>query len=115
MYQQQVRAGAKQKLWTCPRKQFLQDLSHKINEWTEAGEETILLTDMNDDILEKDILQFCQEMNLVEAIQSLHGPSPVPTHQQGRKAIDGIFLNKTSLSGTKGGFLAFGKVTISDH
>jgi len=70
---------------------------------------------MNDNILEKDILQFCQETNLVEAIQSLHGPSLVPTHKHGRKAIDGIFLNKTSLSGTKGGFLAFREVTISNH
>jgi len=86
-YQQQVWAGSKQKLWTCPLKRFLQDLSQEINAWTEAREEIIVLAVMNKDVLAKDITQFCQATNLMEAIHSLHRPSPVPTHQQGRKAI----------------------------
>ncbi len=70
---------------------FLQHLSMEIIKWTEAGEEIIVLADMNEDVTAQDITKFCQATNLVEAIYSLHGPSPVPTHQWGRKAIDGIF------------------------
>jgi len=81
----------------------------------EAGEEIIVLANMNKDILAKDITQFCQATNLVEAIHSLHGPSPVPSHQWGSKAIDGIFVTKTLLTKAQGGFLSFGKVTISNH
>jgi len=81
----------------------------------EAGEEIIVLANMNEDVLVKDIAQFCQATNLVEAIHSLHGPSPVPTHQWGSKAINRIFVTKTVLTKEQGGFLSFGKVTISNH
>jgi len=51
MYQQQVWVRAKQKIWTCPRKQFLQELSQEIIQWMEAREEVIVLADMNKDVL----------------------------------------------------------------
>jgi len=107
-YQQQVWVGAKQKIWTCPRK-WLQELSQEILQLMEVGDKVIILADMNEDVLAKDIAQFCKAMNLVEAIHSLHGPSPVPTHQWGSKAINGIFLTKTLLNNIQGGFFPSAK------
>jgi len=52
---------------------------------------------------------------LVEAIAALHGKSPLPTHQRGSKAIDGIFLSPSLLEEAQGGFLDFGEATVSDH
>jgi len=70
---------------------------------------------MNKDILSTDINKFCQATHLVEAIAALHGKSPIPTHQQGSKAIDDIFLSPSLLEDAQGGFLDFGEATISDH
>ena len=36
-------------------------------------------------------------------------------HQQGSKAIDGIFLSERLLEDAKGGFMKFGEATISNH
>ncbi len=79
------------------------------------GKEVIVLADMNEDVLAKDIVQFCKTTTLVEAITSLHGTAPVPTHQWGSKTIDGIFMSKTLLNKVRGGFLAFGEVMVSNH
>jgi len=70
---------------------------------------------MNEDVLALDIQKFCMETHLVEAISSLHGTSPVLTHQRGSKAIDGIFLSKPLLEEAKGGFLQFGEVMVSNY
>jgi len=70
---------------------------------------------MNKDVAAKDIKQFCKDTNMTEAIAALHGNTPIPTHQQGSKAIDSIFISKTLLVEAKGSFLQFGEVTISDH
>jgi len=80
-----------------------------------GGEEVIVLANMNKDVLAKDIAQFCKDTNLVKAISSVHGKAPIPTHQRGSRAIDGIFLSKTLLIDAKGGFLVFGKAMVSDH
>jgi len=114
-YQQHVWFGAKQNTWTCPRLHFLQDWSQDILSWTEDGEEVIVLADMNDDVLDKDILQFCKTTSLVEAISSIHSQTTVPTHQRGSKPINRIFISKNLLEDAKGGFLDFGVATISDH
>jgi len=39
------------------------------------------MADMNKDIKAEDIVAFCQDMQLVEAIHYLHGTSSTPTHQ----------------------------------
>jgi len=82
----------------------LQELEQEIKQWMEVGDKIIVLADMNEDIAAKDITQFCQWTNLVKAIHSLHGPSPVPMHQHGSKAINGIFVTKSLLTEAKGGF-----------
>jgi len=73
----------------------------------DRGQRSYSISGMNEDILVKDIAQFCKTINLVEAIMSLHGMAPVPTHQWGSKAIDSIFMSKTLLNEVRGGFLAF--------
>ena len=45
----------------------------------------------------------------------VHGPSPIPTHQWGSRAIDRIFISSAIRAELTGGFLQFGEVTISDH
>jgi len=55
----------------------------------------MVLADMNDDIGDKDIQQFCKNTGLVEAISYLHGRTKVPTHQRGSKPIDRIFISRT--------------------
>jgi len=75
----------------------------------------ILLADMNDEVTSPTLAKFCRELNLVEAISTLHGKSPLPTHQSGSKAIDGIYLSRNLLRDAQGGFLAFSEVMNSDH
>jgi len=70
---------------------------------------------MNDDVLSKEIQKFCQELNLVEAISTLHGKSPVPTHQHGSKAIDGIYVLLALMENAEGGILTLGTAMHSDH
>jgi len=108
-YQQQLHHGYKTKNYTCLRTKFLQDLSKDIQKWTEEGEEIIVLADMNKDVVAKDIKQFCKDTNMTDAIAALHGNAPIPTHQQGSKAIDSIFISKTLLVEAKGSFLLLEK------
>jgi len=70
---------------------------------------------MNEDVLATRIKEFCQETNLVEVIETLHGPAETPTHQHGSKAINRIFISPQLAEGTQGSFLNFGNVTISNH
>ena len=94
---------------------MLNDLAMAIREWQDDRDRIILLADMNDDISGSTIQEFCRSIHLVEAIHHLHGWAVVPTHQQGSMAINGIFLSPSLLEDAQGGFLNFGKVTISNH
>jgi len=110
-----------QNFWTskrlncCPRSKWLIDLQQQIAQWQEEGNNIVLLADMNDDVLSKEIQKFCHELNLVEAISMLHGKSPVPTHQRGSKVIDGIYVSLALMEEVEGGILTLGSVTNSDH
>jgi len=94
---------------------MLINLATTIQEWQDEGDRIILLADMNNDVSGSTFQEFCRTTNLVEAIHSLHGRAKVPTHQRGSTAIDGIFMSPSLLEAAHGGFLCFGKVTISDH
>jgi len=87
----------------------------EVIKWQEAGEQVILLGDMNDDVNAPVFKKFCQDLHLVEAILSLHGKSPHPTHQRRSKAINGIYISRSLLQEAQGSFLEFGKVMHSDH
>jgi len=99
----------------CPRVKILADLKEEVVKWQADGDHVMILADMNDDVNTPALIQFCQDLNLVEAISTLHGPAQKPTHQRGRLAIDGIYISRSLLEGSKGGFLPFGEVMGSDH
>jgi len=96
-YQQQVHFWSRKNLDCCPRLKLLEDLKEEIHNWQEAGEQVILLADMNEEVMAPSLHKFCQDLNLVEAISMLHGRYPLPTHQSGSKAIDRIYLSRTLL------------------
>jgi len=52
---------------------MLNNLAITIQEWQDKGNWTILLADMNKDVSGSTIQEFCQTINLVEAINGLHG------------------------------------------
>jgi len=83
-YQQQVRFGAKQNNRTCPRTRFLQELSQDVISWTKEGEEVIVLANMNDDIWDKDIIQFCKDTSLVGS-HLIHAQMNYSPHAPARK------------------------------
>ncbi len=114
-YQQQMRFWSTCWMECCPRDQFLLDLKQAIRQWQDEGNFIILLANMNEDILSKDLQKFCQELQLVEAISSLYRKSPIPTHQRGRQAIDGIFISGALMKDVTGGILPLGMVMASDH
>jgi len=116
MYQQQVRYWSSKWNNSCPWEKWLHDLQEEILRWHEVGDYVVLMADMNEDVNSETIQHFCQETNLVEIISELYGPSPIPTHQWGQKAIDGIFVSRALiLQHTTGGILQLRQVTPSDH
>jgi len=116
MYQQQVRYWSSKWNNSCPWEKWLHDLQEEILRWHEVGDYVVLMADMNEDVNLETIQHFCQETNLVEIISELYGPSPIPTHQWGQKAIDGIFVSRALiLQHTTGGILQLRQVTPSDH
>jgi len=114
-YQQQIRHWSAQNIDCCPREKLLADLKEEVALWQAEGDQVIILADMNDDVNAAAIQHFCEELHLVEAISTLHGPAQKPTHQRGRQAIDGIYMSRSLLQGARGGFLQFGDVMGSDH
>jgi len=75
----------------------------------------IVLAHGNNDVSHPDIQQFCKEVNIIETISWLHGCMAVPMHQRGSTAVDTIFMSLELLPHARGGFLAFGEATYSNH
>jgi len=99
----------------CPQVKLLNDLKAEIDPWQEAGNQVIILADMNEDVNAPILQKLCQELHLVEAISALHGPSNMATHQRGSKVINSIYLSRSLLTHAKGGFMLFGEVMGSNH
>ncbi len=95
--------------------QLLTDLQQEVAKWQAEGNQVIILVDMNREVTVPDILKFCQALDLVKAITTLHGKALVPTHQRGQVTIDSIYASKALLQHAKGGFLPFGEVMSSNH
>jgi len=70
---------------------------------------------MNKDVMAPALQNFCQGLHLVEAISMMHSQLTTPTHQQGSRAIDRIYMSRTLLKDAQGSFLSFGEVMHSDH
>jgi len=99
----------------CLWDKLLADLQQDIVKWQEEGGFILLLANMNEDIISKDLQLFCQGLQSVEAISLLHDHSPIPMHQRGSKAIDGIYVSQVLLESAVGGILPLGMVTASNH
>jgi len=115
-YQQQIRRLAALDRDINPRKAVTQDLHTVIQEWQNAGDQVILLTDFNDDVTSTPAKPWAASMGLVEALSYLHPRSPPPpTFQFGSHPIDGIFFSPELLTNAQGGYLGFGEAVNSDH
>jgi len=64
--------------YICPQLAFLSDLAHTITEWTQQGEEVLLLVDLNGDIRQQEITTFATSCGLSKSILSRHPTIPPP-------------------------------------
>jgi endonuclease/exonuclease/phosphatase family metal-dependent hydrolase len=94
----------------CPRRRFGEDLITAVKEWIEAGDQVILLMDVNEDVREGSLTLELAEAGLTELITDKHGHDWPPTFQLGSQPIDGIFATE-GLRGCKSGYLQ----SMSDH
>jgi len=102
--------------WTeCPRKAILSDLQVELNEWQEAGDRIIILTDFNEDVQLPWIRQFFANINLIEAILTITRSPRTATYNRGTMPIDGIYVSPDLLPLIQGGYLAFDAGIPSDH
>ena len=77
----------------CPRLALLGDLEISLEQWTNTGEELIVLGDFNEDVRSSSLTdRLLRHKGMQEAILEArsHYDTP-PTHQRGVKPIDGIW------------------------
>jgi len=96
VYAQQRRHFDSIHRYICPRLAFLSDLTHTIREWTQQGEEVLLLADLNGDIRQHEITDFATTCGLSESILSRHPTIPPPAtfkrgDRPGCSPIDGAW------------------------
>ena len=114
VYQQHLRALP---VHQEPRQQFLVDLKECIQEHQAQGDNIILGIDLNDPAQRYDINKFFEELNMKEAIQSLHcGQRPPVTNilNDSEYPIDGIWCS-IGLTATRAGYSKFREGIPSDH
>jgi hypothetical protein len=106
-YRQQKRILDAKKCNDCPRSRMLDDLCEEIRGWMEAGNQIILMIDLNDDIISSNAAHKLTTLGLTEAIVQRHSDdSPLSTCNKGSKPIDGIYTSST-IHITKGGYLPY--------
>ena len=97
----------------CPREIWLKEISVLIQSKLQAGEQIILLADMNDSVITTNRLhKWADKLGLREAV-SPTAMTEIPTYQKGKKALDGIYTSY-SLQTLQAGYFPFGKIQ-SDH
>jgi len=84
---------------TCkPRLAFLRDLGLAISTWQAAGDNIILMADMNHDIRKEEITSFIANLGLQESILTAH-PTLLPPitfkrgNREGKLPIDGVWMS----------------------
>jgi hypothetical protein len=113
-YIQQQRILVAKKVELCPRKKMINDLTTQINNWLEAGDQIILMIDLNDNILNSEASRQLQSIGLKEGITQRHDEKQImSTCNRGNYAIDGIFVSSTIMI-QKGGYCPF-NIFPSDH
>lgn len=94
----------------CPRDLFIEDLQKEIKKWKEAGDQIVLMLDVNEDVRTGKFTEKMRSLGLIETVTSQHGINGPPTYEKGKNPIDGIYVSST-LQGLKCGYLDF----IFDH
>ena len=92
--QQQKRYFRHKESWECPRKLFVKDLKHQLQEWLEEGDHIIVGLDANDDVRKSPIQKMFRELGMRESILDMHPADPPETNCKNNKRvpIDGIFM-----------------------
>ena len=91
----------------CPRKQMLDELLQLITTWLEAGDQIILMIDLNEDVANSAAAEQIRASGLMECITGRHDDmETVATCNRGTKTIDGIFVSNTIMI-QKGGYSPF--------
>jgi hypothetical protein len=90
-----------------PRKCILDDLAKEVRKWHSAGEQVVLMMDVNEDVRQPTISQFLEHAGLRDAILSRHGSTNAPpTYITGKAPIDAIFIS-TGTAIMAGGYASF--------
>ena len=110
--QQQWYLLAKQ-IEECPSELWLRDMGTLVKNKLQRGRQIIILADMNDSVVKcNKITAWADKIGLVEVV-SPRALVEIPTHQRGKKAIDGIYTSH-SLQPIQAGYLPFGTIQ-SEH
>jgi hypothetical protein len=101
-----------------PRKHFLLDLHHFLQQRRQEGDEIILTSDFNEALGDETdgIPKLCSSLNLVNLMFSLHDSRQVPTYARGKKRLD--YALATPLAArtiVAGGYEPFNHRLASDH
>jgi hypothetical protein len=75
---------------TCPRQRFESDLIQEIDKWIEAGDQILLLIDMNGHVQQSSLAKELWEREIRDLVTNKHGSGPATFHG-GSEPIDGIF------------------------
>lgn len=94
--QQQCFLAAKQ-ITKGPRQLWLEEMGDLIKQKIGKGHQIILTDDVNESVKEPLIQSWANSIGIFDA-DSQTTSTEIPTHQRGRKAIDGIFLKVTHYS-----------------
>jgi hypothetical protein len=96
----------------CPRDLFTNHITAAITQWTQEGDQIILMIDSNEDI--RLFSHALQHTGLREVLLTRHGQNSPTTFNRGSIPIDGIFASPT-LDIIAGGYLEFGFCPLTDH
>ena len=93
---------------------MLEDLCNAIITYRAAGDQIVLMIELNKDITKDSVKQKFESIGLQECITEKHTATGMaPTYQQGSRPIDGIYLSP-SLDISTGGYFPFKEVP-TDH
>ncbi len=95
VYQQHLRYIQSKGLQKDPVNLFDQDLSKQIQEWRDAGEKVVLVTDLNDHPLHNNLYNQLKERRtgMEEFSHKCWGPKAPYTHPAGKSPIDGAYTS----------------------
>jgi hypothetical protein len=106
-YMQQKRIMDATRRTVCPRSSMVDDLAKAINDWMSAGDQIILMIDLNDDVINSNAARAFRAIGLRECISQRHNDINTPsTCNKGTRTIDGIFTSST-INITRGGYLPY--------